>query len=156
MVCMLEKNKKQKNIGSITMCLADFYVICHYLRFSIIKLISVAWIGLEREKEGVQISMQFYVFHLLIKTETERNWNVGSSTLHVFRFFHQEQTREKNFIWQLVCVLLRIKPEEWGLKKPLQSFLSDRYRNHSNLKCFIFNHLTEALRENWKDLIIGV
>lgn len=37
------KIKKQKNICLITMYLADFCVICHYLWFSIIKLISVAF-----------------------------------------------------------------------------------------------------------------
>lgn len=47
-----------------------FHVICHYLRFSIINLISVAWTSLERERWEMQISMQFYVFCLLINSET--------------------------------------------------------------------------------------
>lgn len=47
-----------------------FHVICHYLRFSIINLISVAWTGLERERGG---NADFHVvlcFRLLINTET--------------------------------------------------------------------------------------
>lgn len=102
-------------------------------------LISVAWTGLEREREGIQISMQFYVFHLLIKTETERNWNVGSSTLHVFRLFFSPGTSKRNFffIWQVVCVLLRTR----GMgqrRSPCKAFSVTDIETIEELKVFHF------------------
>lgn len=79
--------------------------------------------------------MQFYVFHLLINTETERNWNVGSSTLHVFRLFFSPGTSKRKFffIWQVVCVLLRTR----GMGQ--RSFLCDRHQNHRRVKSVSFS-----------------
>lgn len=70
-VCWRKIKKPRRILAQSPCVLQIFHVICHYLRFSIINLISVAWTSLEREREGgMQISMQFYVFRLLINTET--------------------------------------------------------------------------------------
>lgn len=70
-VCWRKIKKKPRRILAQSPCVLQiFHVICHYLRFSIINLISVAWTSLERERWGMQISMQFYVFCLLINTDT--------------------------------------------------------------------------------------
>lgn len=69
-VCWRKIKKPRRILAQSPCVLPIFHVICHYLRFSIINLISVAWTSLERERGGMQISMQFYVFRLLINTET--------------------------------------------------------------------------------------
>lgn len=69
-VCWRKIKKPRRILAQSPCVLQIFHVICHYLRFSIINLISVAWTSLERERGGMQISMQFYVFCLLINTET--------------------------------------------------------------------------------------
>lgn len=83
--------------------------------------------------------MHFYVFHLLINTETERNWNVGSSTLHVFRLFFSPGTSKRNFffIWQVVCVLLRTR----GMgqrRSPCKAFSVTDIKTIKELKVFHF------------------
>lgn len=84
--------------------------------------------------------MQFYVFHLLINTETERNWNVGSSTLHVFRLFFSPGTSKRKFFFHMTSSLCLVENQRNGAaKKPMQSFLCDRHRNHRRVKSVSFS-----------------
>lgn len=68
-VCWRKIKKKPRRILAQSPCVLQiFHVICHYLRFSIINLISVAWTSLEREREGecrFPCSFMFFVYWLI-------------------------------------------------------------------------------------------
>lgn len=154
-VCWRKIKKKPRRILAQSPCVLQiFHVICHYLRFSIINLISVAWTSLERERGECRFpcSFMFSVYWLIQR----QYWIIHIACFPIFFSSGTSKREKKYFILQLICVSLRIKPRgmepQWS---PCKAF-SDRHRNHSSLKRFIFDHLTEALRENWKDLIFWV
>lgn len=110
-VCWRKIKKPRRILAQSPCVLPIFHVICHYLRFSIINLISVAWTSLERERGGIQISMQFYVFCLLINTETMLDH--PHCMFSDFFSVRNKQEREKIF-HMTINLCLRIKPEEWS------------------------------------------
>lgn len=85
-----------------------FHVICHYLRFSIINLISVAWTSLERERGECRFpcSFMFSVYWLIQR----QYWIIHIACFPIFFSSGTSKREKKYFIWQLICVSLRIKP----------------------------------------------
>lgn len=112
-VCWRKIKKPRRILAQSPCVLQIFHVICHYLRFSIINLISIAWTSLEREREGecrFPCSFMFFVYWLIQR----QCWIIHIACFQIFFPVRNKQERKNYFIWQLICVSLRIKPEEWS------------------------------------------
>lgn len=93
-VCWRKIKKPRRILAQSPCVLQIFHVICHYLRFSIINLISVAWTDLERERGGCRFpcSFMFSVYWLIQR----QYWIIHIACFPIF--FRQEQAREKKNI----------------------------------------------------------
>lgn len=115
MVCMLEKNKKNPEGYWL-----NHHVSCRFFMWFVIIYgsASLTWLALhgpvyEREREGecrFPCSFMFSVYWLIQR----QCWIIHIACFPIFFPSGTSKREKKYFIWQLICVSLRIKPEEWS------------------------------------------
>lgn len=110
-VCWRKIKKPRRILAQSPCVLQIFHVICHYLRFSIINLISVAWTSLERERGECRFPCSFmFSIYWLIQRQC---WIIHIACFPIFFFVRNKQERKKIF-HMTINLCLRIKPEEWS------------------------------------------